>query len=106
MGRYCCNVVERWNMSLQIKELIHLHAAFSVTEFRPVEHGKAEGDSRGIEGIGVFHEHEHVLDAFLPFHIHHEESEILEYAVVSLLVGDEKRVSRGWGGPEAEMVAF
>ena len=80
-------------MRLKVIEHMCLHAAFVAAEFRPSEHGKVEWDGREIESVGGSAEHENVHDTLFPCLVHHEEGEILEYEVVSVLVGDGKRVS-------------
>ena len=101
-----CNMVEGRDMRLQIIEHVRLDAAFPAAELRPVEHGKAQWDGRGIEGVDLSAKHEDVCRAFSPDLVHHEEGVLFKDMVVPVLVGDRKRVPRGGAGAEAEMVAF
>ncbi len=69
-----------------------LHAAFAAAELCPMEHGKAEGDGRGIEGVGLTAKQEDVRRAFSSSLVHHEEDVIFQDMVAIVLVGDRKHV--------------
>ena len=86
-------VVERGDVRLQIVERVRLEASLFLSESRPSEHGKAQGDGCRIECVGLPLKHEYVRGAFSPCFSHHEEGKLLEDAVVAILVGHRERVS-------------
>ena len=72
---------------------MRLHAALSAAEFHPVKHRIAERDDHGIEGVERAARHKNAYRPFSLGILHHEEGEILEDVVVSLLTSDRKRFS-------------
>lgn len=62
-----------------------------LAKLRPPEHRQTEWYCRGIECVDLAYKLEHVFRPFLSDLSHHAGSELLEDAIVALLVGSSQR---------------
>ena len=96
---------ESRHLCFYVIERMHLDAAFVLAELRPLEHRKAQVDGGGIEGIDMAVKLEDFLYSAPSGLRNHIEGELLEDAVVALLVGFAKIAPRH-GFTYSEMIEF
>ena len=80
------NMHECRNLSLYIVKRVHLYAALVLTKFCPFEHRQTEVDGCGVKGIDMTIKLEDFLYPAFAGLRNHVESELLEDAVIALLV--------------------
>ena len=84
---------------------MHLDSALMLAEFCPLEHRQAKVDGGGVEGIDMTVKLEDFLYSPPAGFRNHGECELLEDAVVALLVGFAK-IATCHGLPDSEMIEF
>ena len=84
-------MIEGWHLCLQVIKDVSLDTPFLLAKLRPPEHRQTEWYRRGIECIDLSSKLEYVCRPFLPGLSHHVESELLEDAIVAVLVGSSQR---------------
>ena len=77
---------ESWHLRFEIVQDMGFDAPFSLAELSPPENGKAQRYGRRIKRVDIPVKFEDTRHPFLPGLHHHEESELLKDAVVSILV--------------------
>lgn len=111
---YCLGIVNR--SGRYMKESRHLrfdvvqdmgfYAAFSLAKLCPLENGKAQRYGRRIKRVDIPVQFEDIRHPFLPGMFHHEESEFLKDAVVSILVSCGESSFGDGLAPHAKVIAL
>ena len=96
------NPVEHWYLCDDIDLGVNPNARFGLSELRPVEHGHAEVNGRGIDSIEPPMQFKLLRDAFTLCQRNHIEGKLFIDTIVSESVGFRQHLTVDWKPAESE----